>query len=67
MPSVLVGESHWPTAEPVSPKRLESTNSAGLPSRPMVLTVRSYDSTSRSTAAAVRTLWPPPVPTTYAE
>lgn len=33
----------------------------------MCLTVTSYDSTSRCTAAAVRTLCPPPVAVTYAE
>lgn len=33
----------------------------------MCLSVTSYDSTSRCTAAAVRTDWPPPVATTYAE
>ncbi|MGY3680215.1 hypothetical protein ACVWXU_003838 [Streptomyces sp. TE33382] len=38
-----------------------------MPSRPRAFSVTSYDSASRSTAAAVRTVCPPPVPTTYAE
>lgn len=40
---------------------------AGSPSRPTILSVTSYASASRRTAAAVRTLRPPPTAVTYAE
>ncbi len=61
------GKNRRPEAMPVCPFRSACQPVLGAPSRPVALKVTSYVSASRSTAAAVRTVWPPPVATTVAE
>lgn len=66
-PDERSGKNRRPEAEPPCPFRSACQPVLGAPSRPVVVKVTSYDSGSRSTAAAVRTLCPPPDATTVAE